>query len=124
MHFPRLAEPAFAVLGGYLVFFAAFRAPVSNAALLTNRQDISYGLYSLCYLQRDMSPWLLFAISLSLSAVFGFANWKIFEAPVLRLVKDPSAPDDHRAIVSSASQTGARPLLAATTSARTSENPG
>jgi peptidoglycan/LPS O-acetylase OafA/YrhL len=132
MHFPRFAEPAFAVLGGYLVFFAAFRTPVSNVALLTNRQDISYGLYlyawpiqsSLCYLQRDMSPWLLFAISLSLSAAFGLASWKIVEAPVLRLVKGPGAPDDHRAIVGSTSQTGAHPLLAVTTSARSSENLG
>jgi peptidoglycan/LPS O-acetylase OafA/YrhL len=70
-----------------------------------------------------MSPWLVFVISLSLSAAFGFASWKIVEAPVLRLVKGTGAPDDHRAIASLTNQTGAHALLPAASSARTSEDP-
>jgi peptidoglycan/LPS O-acetylase OafA/YrhL len=86
-----LAEPAFAILGGYLIFSVGFAAPV--LAPWTNRFDISYGTYlyawpiqnTLIYAMPDFSPWAVFFIALLGSFFCGLISYSLIERRALSL---------------------------------------
>lgn len=98
----HLAEPAIALLGGYLVFWFAFKAPLS-AVSDRLRDDVSYGMYLyawpaqglIIYYGWTSSHWVVTAMATLISVVLGFVSWKIVEAPMLRL-KSVSLPDVFR----------------------------
>jgi peptidoglycan/LPS O-acetylase OafA/YrhL len=92
--FSRLAsEAAFAILGGYLIFFLGFHVRTTALSRWTGKTDISYGVYlyawpiqsSLIYLYPAASPWLTGFITLVLSALCGFASWICIEQPALAM---------------------------------------
>jgi len=91
----HLAEPAFAVFGGYLIFWFAFQAPTIHLGRFTRADDISYGVYLygwpvqtlIIWNVRDINPWLLSALAISVAAVLGYASWRLVEKPCLRLAR-------------------------------------
>ncbi len=93
MAFWHLAEPAFAVCGGYLIFWFAFQAPIIHLGPLTRSDDISYGIYLygwpvqtlIIWHDRTIDPWLLSALALAIAAALGYASWRLVEKPCLRL---------------------------------------
>lgn len=82
-----VAEPAFAILGGYLIFFFAFGIKSESLARINGRQDISYGTYLyawpiagfLIYFFRFSSPLMLLLATLPLSLLAGWISWLAFE---------------------------------------------
>jgi peptidoglycan/LPS O-acetylase OafA/YrhL len=95
MFFPRVAHAAWAVLGGYLLFWFAFRAKANSLSRIDNRFDLSYGLYLyawpvqnlLLWRFRIFSPWLLFASAMMGIVPFAYASWTFIERPCLGLKK-------------------------------------
>ena len=91
----HLAEAAFSVLGGYLIFWFAFKVPPIHLGRLTRTDDISYGVYLygwpaqtlLIWNFRTINPWLLSALALTIAAVCGYASWRLVEQPCLRLAR-------------------------------------
>jgi len=89
----QFAEAAYAVLGGYILFWFALSVKSDLIARVGARNDLSYGIYlyawpiqNLVILHfRHISPWLLFLISLPLAAALAFASWVCVERPFLRL---------------------------------------
>lgn len=94
----HLANAAFAVCGGYLIFWAAFAVRPIHLGSLTRGDDISYGVYLYgwpvqivtVWNYRDVNPWLLCAFSLLLAAALGAVSWRLVERPSLRLVRGSS----------------------------------
>ncbi|HTA16633.1 MAG TPA: acyltransferase [bacterium] len=90
-----VAETALALLGGYLVFWAAFSVPVLRASRLDNGVDISYGLYLYAWpvanlflwWDRAVDPWLLCLLSLLGAGLLAVASWIFIEKPALDLVR-------------------------------------
>jgi len=90
-----LAEAAFMIFGGYIIFWFSFKVPVLSASRLDNNDDISYGLYLyawpiqnlIIWNDRNISPWLLCVISLLGAGILGYASWKMIEKPSLNLFK-------------------------------------
>jgi peptidoglycan/LPS O-acetylase OafA/YrhL len=88
----RVAELGLFVLGGYIVFWFAFRTPPRVLSRLL-RDDVSYGLYlyawpiqnTIVYYHRSISPWLLLPVSLCAAAALGFVSWRLIEKPALAL---------------------------------------
>ncbi len=89
----HLAEAAFAVLGGYLIFWFAFQAPPIHLGRFTRTDDISYGVYLygwpaqtlIIWNFRTIDPWLLSVLAIAIAAVLGYASWRLVEKPCLRL---------------------------------------
>ena len=87
-----IAEPAFAICGGYLIFYAAFFMPVPKLSRFVDRIDLSYGIYlyawpiacTLLLVDRRMDPWLLCLLTMGMSLIFGLASWLAVERPALR----------------------------------------
>jgi peptidoglycan/LPS O-acetylase OafA/YrhL len=90
--------------GTYLLFYA-----VTNSKLrLQNfgkKLDPSYGIYLYGYpiqqllilhFKEHLTPFLLFAYALPVSALLGLISWKFVEAPALRLKKLTLAKKDVR----------------------------
>lgn len=94
MFSPRLAEPAFALCGGYLLFGFALRAPPTRLSLALNRRDPSYGLYlyawpiqSLMVLYAPaLSPWAGAGATWLVAFSLGLLSWHLVEAPALAQV--------------------------------------
>jgi peptidoglycan/LPS O-acetylase OafA/YrhL len=93
LFFGRLAEPGFAVLGGYLIFWAAFfPRPLWISGFLT-RVDLSYGIYLYAFpiqkavisLAPRVQPYELFVVALALSAAAAWVSWTLVEKPCLAL---------------------------------------
>ena len=92
---PLLAETAYAVLGGYLILWFAFKAPVLRLSQLDNKADISYGLYLygwpvqtlIIWHDRIVNPWLLCCLSLALASLLGYASWILVETPCMRFAR-------------------------------------
>ena len=99
MFFRATAEPAFAVCGGYLVFWLAFFAPLKPVSAKI-KDDISYGLYlyawpitnMLIYYKIIHSPWVMTAATFVAASLCGFVSWHLVEKPFLRL-KPKAAPE-------------------------------
>jgi peptidoglycan/LPS O-acetylase OafA/YrhL len=91
----RFAEPAFMILGGYLIFWFALKAPVLPISRLDNKIDPSYGLYLyawpvqnlIIWNFRDINPWLLCAMTLLLSGMLAYFSWILIEKPSLAFAK-------------------------------------
>ena len=89
----QLAEAAFAVLGGYILFWFALSFKSAFLGRVGSRNDLSYGIYLyawpiqnlLIWHFRHISPWLLFVIALPVSGVFAFGSWVCVERPFIRL---------------------------------------
>lgn len=87
------SEMAFAILGGYLIFWFALHVPTRYLSRVGRETDISYGVYLyawpiqnlIIYNYRDISPWLLFALSTALAGVCGFISWTLVEKPMMNL---------------------------------------
>lgn len=87
------SEMAFAIFGGYLIFWFALHVPTKYLSRIGLRTDISYGVYlyawpiqnSIIYRYPDISPWLLFIISAALSVVCGFISWTLVEKRMIAL---------------------------------------
>jgi peptidoglycan/LPS O-acetylase OafA/YrhL len=88
------AQAALPILGGYLLFAAAF-APSSLLEGFGRRADISYGVYLyawpiqslVIYYHRDINLYLLNTIAIAASYALGFVSWHLVEQPFLRLKK-------------------------------------
>ena len=89
---PGLAEPAFAVLGGFVAFWFALRVPPSALGLVANRTDVSYGLYLYAWPIQNLvvaawpgfSPWFGAAVTMTAAGLCGLASWYAVERPMLR----------------------------------------
>ena len=87
MFFAPFAEFSLAICGSYLVFWFAFRCKVLPISRLTNKTDLSYGIYlyawpiqsTIAYLDRSINPWVLSGISLLLSAFAAYVSWTFVE---------------------------------------------
>lgn len=87
LHYSAIAEPAFAIFGGYLIFWFALGLRSKTLAAINNKNDISYGTYlyawpiagALIYFFWIRSPVLLFALTLPLSLFAGYASWHLVE---------------------------------------------
>jgi peptidoglycan/LPS O-acetylase OafA/YrhL len=97
LFFQPLVPLALAVLGGYLIFWFAFRCPVLPISRFTNRTDLSYGIYLYAWpiqstiafvTDRSINPWVLSAISFALSAAAAWVSWTLIEKPALALAHD------------------------------------
>lgn len=90
----KLAEPALAVFGGYLIFAFANWPHSGVLGRINNRDDISYGLYLYAWPIENLIVWLwalpLFVAgtaTLLIAAGFGWLSWQIIEKPVMKLLR-------------------------------------
>lgn len=92
MFVPWLAEPAFAILGGYLIFWYAMACAPNRVSRMMDRADPSYGLYLyawpvqglLIFYISGISPWAVTAITLPVGVGLGLLSWHLVERPALR----------------------------------------
>jgi peptidoglycan/LPS O-acetylase OafA/YrhL len=98
--FHLTAEAAFAVFGGYLIFWFAFKVPVLRLGLIGQDNDISYGVYlyawpiqsSIVWCNPSINPWVLCLLSMVGAAIFGYASWMIVERPALGWLRTRLVP--------------------------------
>lgn len=83
------------ICGSYLLFYAA-GSPLQIGKALTQRADLSYGIYLYAYpvqqlliqfLGKQINPFALFLIATPTVAVFAWLSWKLVEQPALRRKK-------------------------------------
>jgi peptidoglycan/LPS O-acetylase OafA/YrhL len=85
-----LAEAAFAVLGGYLIFWAALHVNSPVLQRINSNQDISYGVYLYAWPMQSLlvyyfhlrSPALLLLVTIPLTYCIGYASWRVIESPL------------------------------------------
>ncbi|WP_018259771.1 acyltransferase family protein [Methylobacterium sp. WSM2598] len=88
---PGLAEPAFVVLGGFLLLWFAFAVPPLRIGRFTQRTDLSYGVYLYAWpLQnlivaqdRGVAPWLVTVAALTGAGLLAWLSWHLVERPAL-----------------------------------------
>ena len=88
---PILAETAWAVLGGYLIFWFAQAVPVMRLSRLANRTDLSYGIYLygwpveklLIRYRPGLGPWAVCGAALLLTPLLAYASWTWIERPAM-----------------------------------------
>ena len=88
----KLAEPAMATFGAYILFWFAF-ASFPRLNPFKKFSDISYGIYLYGWPSQKLflwyfphlSPWLLTFLALCSSAFLGFISWHFVEKPCLLL---------------------------------------
>jgi len=91
----RLAESAFMCLGGYLIFWFAFKFPVLAVSKADNKADISYGVYLyawpiqnlIIWSNPSIMPWKLCLVTLAAASSLGLASWILIEKPSLALLR-------------------------------------
>ncbi|SDN70461.1 Peptidoglycan/LPS O-acetylase OafA/YrhL, contains acyltransferase and SGNH-hydrolase domains [Methylobacterium phyllostachyos] len=89
---PPLAEPAFALLGGYLIFWFAFAVRPLALSRATAQVDPSYGLYLYAWPIQNLliawvpglAPWTGAALTLAAALPLGILSWFLVERPMLR----------------------------------------
>ncbi|WP_394778175.1 acyltransferase family protein [Undibacterium sp.] len=89
----HLAEAAFAICGGYLIFWFAFNVRAPLLSRIGSRTDISYGLYLyawpiqslVIWTLGNVGPWFLCGITGVLAGALAYASWIFVEGPFLRL---------------------------------------
>lgn len=89
----RLAVAAVAILGGYVLFWFAFKVKLPLLASIGTKVDISYGLYLyawpiqmvLIWSTPGINPWLVFLVTTAIGGALGFASWHLVERPALKL---------------------------------------
>jgi peptidoglycan/LPS O-acetylase OafA/YrhL len=89
------SEAAIAVLGGYLLFWCAFRIRQPFFLKLNAREDISYGVYLYAFplgnlillAWRDIPIPLLGVLTFAAAAACGWASWKLIEKPALSIAR-------------------------------------
>ncbi|WP_457108674.1 acyltransferase family protein [Methylobacterium sp. P5_C11] len=87
-----LAEPAFAILGGYLIFWFAFAVRPNALSRATAQVDPSYGLYLYAWPVQNLlvawipgiSPWTVAALTFAVALPLGLLSWHLIERPMLR----------------------------------------
>jgi peptidoglycan/LPS O-acetylase OafA/YrhL len=92
MFSPPLAEPAFAILGGYLVFWFTFAVRPNALSRATAQVDPSYGLYLYAWPVQNLlvarlpgiSPWTVAALTLAAALPLGILSWHLIERPLLQ----------------------------------------
>ncbi len=92
-----LAEPAFAILGGYLIFWFAFAVRPTALSRATAQVDPSYGLYLYAWPVQNLlvaripgiSPWTVAALALAAAIPLGLLSWYLIERPMLRFRPGP-----------------------------------
>ncbi|MGF6765553.1 peptidoglycan/LPS O-acetylase OafA/YrhL [Paraburkholderia sp. GAS33] len=90
------------LLGGAYVVFALASIRRGSRAQRRTMPDVSYGMYLygwpvqklLGWYIPHMSPWLMFVLSLTISAVLGWLSWTFIERPALK--KKPHRPLAHQ----------------------------
>jgi peptidoglycan/LPS O-acetylase OafA/YrhL len=90
----ELAELALCTFGLYFIFWIAFKARVTWLSRLTNRTDLSYGLYLygwpvqsvIIWTNPTIDPWLLCGLTLVAAGIVAYGSWVLVENPCLRLV--------------------------------------
>jgi peptidoglycan/LPS O-acetylase OafA/YrhL len=92
MFIPPLAEPAFAILGGYLIFWFAFAVRPNALSRATAQVDPSYGLYLYAWPVQNLlvarmpgsSPWTVALLTLAAAIPLGLLSWYLIERPMLQ----------------------------------------
>jgi peptidoglycan/LPS O-acetylase OafA/YrhL len=91
--FSKIASvPAYAILGGYILFYVAFSS-IDLLKYLHYSLDISYGVYLygwpiqkiIIWQLPSLHPMAVFVLSVLCSYAAGYASWKLVEKPFLRL---------------------------------------
>ena len=90
---PLLAEAAFAMLGGYGVFWFAFNVASRRLAAIGQKTDISYGLYLyawpvqnlLIWLSPGISPWMVAIETTAIAGILAFGSWHAIEKPFMAM---------------------------------------
>lgn len=87
----KLAEPAIATFGAYIIFASARWAGSTPISSINNETDISYGVYLYAWPATQilvlywpaMSPVLAEVITLGVVSLCGWASWKFVEKPMI-----------------------------------------
>ena len=87
-----MAELAFAVLGGYLLFWFALHVKSTLLQTINGKDDISYGVYlyawpvqnAIIFFLGIKSPWMLTLLTLPLVYIIGYASWRFIERRFIR----------------------------------------
>jgi len=85
----HLAKTAFMILGGYLIFWVAFKVRVLRVSRFNNSVDISYGLYLyawpiqslIIWSNKTINPFVLCGLSLMSAGLLAYASWTLVEKP-------------------------------------------
>lgn len=88
---PLAAEPALAILGGYLTFWFAFAVRPLPISLAANRTDPSYGLYLYAWPVQNLmvagfpslAPVWSGLATLVVAGLLGWLSWRLVERPAL-----------------------------------------
>lgn len=95
MNAPQGANVGFAIFGGYLILYFAFRSAGSFIARINNRNDVSYGLYlyawpveKILYWYWPHMPMLLAGMAtLALAYGLGWMSWLTVERPAMNALR-------------------------------------
>lgn len=90
----RLADTAFALFGGYLIFYFTRAAAGSIFARINNRNDVSYGVYLYAWPVGKLIMWywpklpllLTGALTFTVAYGLGWVSWLAVERPVMRAI--------------------------------------
>lgn len=93
MFVPRISEAGFAIFGGYLLFWVAFKCVVTPYSRFDSRVDLSYGVYLYAYpvqnflifSDHSISSWNVLFVSAPVAMLFAFASWSLVERPFMQL---------------------------------------
>jgi peptidoglycan/LPS O-acetylase OafA/YrhL len=116
MFIPAFAESALILLGGYILFWTAFRARWKPLLQINAKNDISYGVYLyawpigalLIWYWRDIPLPLLTALTFAGAMACGAASWFLIEKPALQW-KPHERLRAHRSLREGGAAAGATP---------------
>ena len=105
LYFSILAEAAFAIFGGYLMFWVALHFKSEILQRINGRNDISYGVYlyawpvqsCLVYFFHIRTPWILTALTIPIVYAAGLVSWKLVEQRFLS-TKNEHAREESAAV--------------------------